>query len=140
MRGMRFDNVRRSEHGDFWLLDVINGDKLVTFHNRYGAWFHDESNGADRGLVMQEPENCFAELRDESNPRWLTVDIFNYYVRELHHLGLPATQRDKQLLREKQETDAKAAEAEARKAKRQPKTGTGLLGAARKRKQAAAKQ
>jgi hypothetical protein len=101
VNGVRFDRCRRSDWGDWWLLDVTNGDKQVTFHNRYGAWFHDDSNGSDRGIPMKEPEACFPELRNPASPRALSFEIVNYWVRELHHMRIPATQREKELAREK---------------------------------------
>jgi hypothetical protein len=107
VNGVRFDRCRQSDRGTWWMLDVTNGDKQVTFHNRYGAWFHDESNGAERGIIMREPEACFPELRNVSTPRALSFAIVDYWVRELHHLKLPATQRERELAKEKEIQEAK---------------------------------
>lgn len=101
VNGVRFDRCRKHPQGGWWLLDVTNGDKQVTFHKRYGAWFHDASDGWERGIIMREPEACFPELRNVSMPRALSFDIHNYWVRELHHMGLPATQREQELAKEK---------------------------------------
>lgn len=115
--GLTYDRCRKSEHGDWWLIDVSNGDKLVTFHNRYGSWMHDATDGAERGVPMVEPEAAFQELANQSSPRHVTFGIFNYWVRELHHLGLPATKRERELAREKAEKEAAEKAKAAAKAK-----------------------
>jgi hypothetical protein len=56
LAGVRFHNARQD--GTTWLVDVSNGDRTVTLHNRHGSWMADVGNGGS----MAEPARVARQL------------------------------------------------------------------------------
>jgi hypothetical protein len=115
--GIKYTNVR--DHGGYWTIDAVNGDKIYTFHNKYSAWFVQ----AGRGMV--EPRSPL-----------IAADLQERYISELKAVGaqLPYAYRSDQDKREADKAKAKAAKEDEspvetpkpKKAKAKPKKSNGM--------------
>lgn len=104
--GVKYHNV---QHVDgYWTIDMTNGDKTFTLHNRHGAWYHDIEDGHGR---MKEPVNVGRALGINDSQLDISQTLQLRLDRELRARGIPTRE---QLLRQREE-EATAARRKARK-------------------------
>ena len=109
MDGLKFHNVQQMN--GYWTIDITNGDKTLTLHNRHGAWFHDYGqNGA-----MKEPVVA-ARMLGVTGVDQIEIcqSLMARLERELKARGIPTRE---QLIRQHEE------EAKATRRKRNKHTG-----------------
>ena len=104
--GVKYHNVRSVD--GYWLIDVTNGDRTFTLHNRNGAWYHDLVDGHGR---MAEPVNVARALGTDLTQLAISQALMARLDRELKDRGIPTRE---QLLRQREE-EAAAARRKARK-------------------------
>jgi hypothetical protein len=93
--GVRFHNVQ--QYDGYWTVDVSNGDKTFTLHNKHGAWYHDVQ-GRDRYMV--EPVTVARALGTDMSQLEITQSVIHRLELELKARGLPTRE---QLLRQREE-------------------------------------
>jgi len=104
--GVKYHNVQQVD--GYWMIDVTNGDKTFTLHNRHGAWYHDVVDGHGR---MAEPVRVARALGTDLTQLAITQALMARLDRELKDRGIPTRE---QLLRQREE-EALAARRKARK-------------------------
>ena len=110
--GVKFHNVQQMD--GFWTVDMTNGDKTYTLHNRHGAWFHDvrEDGGLHpRTGPMAEPVRVALALGIHDSQLEVSQALSLRLERELRSRGIPTRE---QLVRQHEE-EAKAARRKGRK-------------------------
>lgn len=110
--GILFHNC--VQWGNYWMVDVSNGDETVTFHNRYSAWFTDVP-----GDKMKEP------------PRDIHLNLQRRYLDELASRGIP--NREQRIAA--RELEAREKKKRTRAPKQQASIAIGLSALARKVKE-----
>jgi hypothetical protein len=102
--GLKFHNAQPVN--GYWTVDITNGDRTLTLHNRYGAWMHDVQG---RSGYMKEPVVA-ARMLGVTGVSQLDIcqSLSARLEREMRARGIPTRE---QLLRQREE----AAAAERRK-------------------------
>ena len=95
LSGVRFHNVQ--QYDGYWTIDVSNGDKTYTLHNRCGAWFHD-INGRDG--YMAEPVQVAKALGTGMTQIEISQALMSRLDAELKLRGIPTRE---QALRQREE-------------------------------------
>ena len=95
MGGVRYHNV--IDHGGWWSIDVSNGDKTYTLHNRCGAWMHDVQ-GRDGWMV--EPVRVARALGTDITQLAISQALSERLEREMRDRGIPTRE---ELLRQHEE-------------------------------------
>jgi hypothetical protein len=108
--------------GAFWSVDVTNGDKTATFHNRWGSWF---SGGNDHDENLSPLPGFDPEAKGAHEPFafWVSSAIRDRYIAELKARKLPGLgeltrQREEEARRLQKEAEEKEKLAQAREARR----------------------
>ena len=104
--GVKYHNVQQVD--GYWTVDISNGDRTYTLHNRHGAWFHDLAHGNGR---MAEPVNVGRALGISDSQLDISMTLSRRLELELRARGIPTRE---QLLRQREE-EAAAARRKARK-------------------------
>ena len=105
--GIKYHNVQQLD--GYWTIDVSNGDKTYTLHNRHGAWFH--STGQERRMV--EPVAVARALGTDIGQLEISQALSARLARELKDRGILTREEQAR----KDEEDAKEARRLSRKAK-----------------------
>lgn len=87
-QGLKFHNAR--PFGEHWRVDVTNGDKTVTMHNRFGSWM---SVPDDLGRMIDPPH-------------WLASCCHRRMIDEMKGRGIP-TPDQRRVMREEEEAKAR---------------------------------
>jgi hypothetical protein len=103
--GVKYHNVQKMD--GYWTVDMTNGDKTYTLHNRHGAWFHDV--GHDGRMV--EPVAVGRALGISDSQLDISMSLSRRLEREFRARGIPTRE---QLLRQHEE-EAKASRRKTRK-------------------------
>lgn len=90
-------------------VDVSNGDKTYTLHNRYGSWMHDIEQGEG---MMAEPARVAIWLGLKMNQVTMAMLLTRRFEAELKQDGIKTVHQ--------QRADIERAEAEARKRTKKP--------------------
>jgi len=98
--GVKYHNVQQMN--GYWTIDMTNGDRTFTLHNRHGAWFHDLAHGEGK---MTEPVNVGRALGIPDSQLAISEALQTRLDRELKARGIPTRA---QLARQHEE-EAKAA-------------------------------
>jgi hypothetical protein len=104
--GVKYHNVQQMN--GYWTVDMTNGDRSFTLHNRHGAWFHDLAHGEGR---MAEPVNVGRALGISDSQLDISMTLQTRLERELRARGIPTRE---ELVRQHEEA-ALAARRKARK-------------------------
>jgi len=96
--GVKYHNVQQLN--GYWTVDVSNGDKTFTLHNRHGAWYHDVGHEGR----MAEPVRVARALGVSLSQLEISQALSYRLDRELKDRGIPTRE---QLLRQHEE-EAKA--------------------------------
>lgn len=67
--GILFHNCQN--YGNYWTIDVSNGDESVTFHNRFSAWF----SGQPGGIMKEPPRDIHFALQKRYNDELIARKI-----------------------------------------------------------------
>jgi hypothetical protein len=108
--GLRYHNVQQI-HG-YWTIDVSNGDRTYTMHNRYGAWYHDIA-GSER---MAEPVKVARALGTEVSQLDMSLALQARLHEELKDRGIPTHAE----IIQQHDEEAKKKRKQSRKSKEAP--------------------
>ena len=103
--GVKYHNVQQMD--GYWTIDMTNGDRTYTLHNRHGAWYHDTGHEGR----MAEPVRVGRALGISDSQLDISQTLQLRLDRELRARGIPTRE---QLLRQREEA-AVAARRKARK-------------------------
>lgn len=104
--GVKYHNVQRVDA--YWTVDVTNGDKTYTLHNKHGAWFYSRP---ERAGYLAEPVVVARALGTDLTQLAISQALTSRLERELKDRGIPTRE---QLLRQHEE-EAKASRRKPRK-------------------------
>lgn len=121
--GIKFSNCRfvprdiepicyLGQPGAFWAIDVMNGDAVLTFHNRWGSWVN---GGMNKDIALPGYDENSKGGR-EPNGAWMAAALQSRYLEELKARKLPdlltlrrqqeeAKKQKEKILQEKEKMD-----------------------------------
>jgi hypothetical protein len=105
--GLRYHNVQQIN--GYWTIDVSNGDRTFTMHNRFKAWYHNVT-GSDR---MAEPVQVARALGTQVSQLDISSALQARLYVELKDRGIPTPA---ELVHQRDE-EAKAKRKQSRKSK-----------------------
>jgi hypothetical protein len=104
--GVKYHNVQQID--GYWTIDVTNGDRTFTLHNKHGAWFYSRPN---KPGYLAEPVAVARALGTDLSQLAITQALTSRLDRELKDRGIPTRE---ERLRQREE-EALAARRKARK-------------------------